>query len=84
MSSKIEQIENRLKQIESELQELRNGKTPKSKSKQGAVPWYQQIFGSFNDDPEFDDMIRAGKAIRDGDRGVPAKPRRKSASKGRR
>lgn len=84
MAAKLAVLEARLNRLEAELRDLRKAtgvKDPK--------PWYDQILGTFNGDPGFDEMVRLGKEIRDADRGSavprrkknPAKPSTKPASK---
>ncbi len=57
-------IEQRLAQVEKELAELKQqvqGRNPKKN-------WIDSVTGSFNDDPEFDEILRLGKEIRDADK----------------
>ena len=60
-------IEQRLTSVERELAELKGEvKTLKPESN-----WITSICGSFKDDPEFDEVLRLGKEIRDAEQ--PAK-----------
>ena len=57
-------IEQRLAQVEKELAALKQqlqGQNAKSN-------WIDAITGSFKDDPEFDEILRLGKEIRDADK----------------
>ena len=49
----------------------------RSKLNHSRIDWYEQILGTFDNDPGFDEMIRLGKEIRDADHGLPT-PRRNS------
>ena len=61
MSSKLEE---RLTRVEQEL-ELLKVKFGAETQKPG---WISKITGSFKDDPEFDEILRLGKELRDADR----------------
>jgi hypothetical protein len=54
-----ETIETRLARVERELAILK-AKTPRDKSN-----WIAEITGSFKDDPNFDEIVRLGKEVRD-------------------
>ena len=57
-------IEQRLERVEKELADLK-------KDVKGMRPsgnWIDAISGTFKDDPEFDEILRLGKEIRDADR----------------
>ena len=61
-------VEERLAQVEKELADL------KSRVKTLAAPkqnWIDAISGSFKDDPEFEEIVRLGKEIRDADKPEP-------------
>ncbi|MEQ8786518.1 MAG: hypothetical protein RIC55_09470 [Pirellulaceae bacterium] len=61
-------IEERLAQVERELASL------KSRVKALSGPkgnWIDAISGSFKDDPEFEEIVRLGKEIRDADKPEP-------------
>lgn len=58
-------IERRLAQVEIELAELQARMKSLGASKEH---WIDAISGSFKDDPEFEEIVRLGKAIRDADR----------------
>ncbi len=53
-------IEERLSKIEKEIQKL--------KEEQGKKNWIARISGSFNDDEEFDEILRLGRRDRVADR----------------
>jgi len=54
-----ETIENRLSRVERELAILKT-RLPADKSN-----WIAEITGAFKDDPDFDEIVRLGKEIRD-------------------
>jgi hypothetical protein len=54
-----ETIEARLANVERELAILK-AKVPRDKSN-----WLAEITGSFKDDPDFEEIVRLGKAMRD-------------------
>ena len=62
--SKSRNIEERLAQVEKELAELKDD----VKTLKGLGNWIDAISGSFKDDPEFDEILRLGKEIRDADK----------------
>jgi hypothetical protein len=61
MIQKAEQLEARLKRVESELAEL---KAAVAGAK--AKPWYRQIVGVFAGDRSFAEITRLGRLIRQG------------------
>jgi len=54
-----ETIEARLTRVERELAIL------KSKAPRNKYNWIAEISGSFKDDPDFDEIVRLGKEMRD-------------------
>jgi hypothetical protein len=52
-------IESRLAKVERELAILK-AKIPRGKSN-----WIEEITGTFQDDPDFDEIVRLGKELRD-------------------
>ena len=54
-----ETIETRLAKVERELAIL------KAKAKTDKTNWIDSVTGSFKNDPEFDEIIRLGKELRD-------------------
>ena len=56
-------VEQRLTQIERELSELKSF----VKRLDHKDNWVDAIKGTFKDDPEFEEILRLGKAIRDAD-----------------
>jgi hypothetical protein len=65
-------VEERLAVVEAELAELKqrlNGRT-------ASATWLDRIAGSMKDEPEFAEVLRLGRAIRDADR--PAEERSES------
>ena len=61
-------IEHRLEQVERELAELKSRVQTLAEPKEN---WIDAISGSFKDDPEFEEIVRLGKEIRDADRPEP-------------
>lgn len=57
-------IEERLAKLEKEVAELK-AEIERQNSKEN---WIKKIEGSFKDDPEFDEIIRLGREIREADR----------------
>lgn len=72
MATNVAQLEQRLSRLEAEFHSWQ-----KSAEAKDSRPWYEQILGTFDNDPGFDEMIRLGKEIRDADHGLPT-PRRNS------
>jgi len=62
MPTKVTQIEERLAHLEKEVRDL------KAELRHQRVPWYEQIAGTFENDPVFDEIVRLGAAIRKADR----------------
>lgn len=57
-------VEQRLEQVEKEVADLKSH----IKNLRRAPNWIDAITGTFKDDPEFDEILRLGKEIRDADR----------------
>jgi hypothetical protein len=57
-------IEQRLTSIEKQVAELRQSLSDKN----DAPSWLDKVAGSFQDDTEFDEVLRLGQAIREADR----------------
>lgn len=72
MATIVAQLEQRLSRLEADFRSWK-----KSAAAKDSRPWYEQILGTFDNDPGFEEMIRLGKEIRDADRELPT-PRRKS------
>ena len=62
MATKVTRLEERLARLEGELKDL------KAEVRQQRIPWYEQIAGTFENDPVFDEIVRLGAAIRKADR----------------
>lgn len=76
MPNKTSQLEERLKRVERELQEIKTlvtGKKP--------IPWWQQIDGDFKDDPVFEEIIREGARLRKLDRPRAMQKKARSGAK---
>lgn len=76
MAAKLAVLEARLNRLEAELRALRKATGVKEPN-----PWYEQILGTFDDDPGFDEMVRLGKEMRDADHGVATSHRKKTPAK---
>jgi hypothetical protein len=57
-------IEQRLENVERELAELKDH----IKIRNSRPNWISAISGTFKDDPEFDEVLRLGKELREADR----------------
>lgn len=57
-------IEERVKKLEHELEALKAGKVENGKD----GDWLDTIIGSFEDDPNFDEIVRLGREFRHEDR----------------
>lgn len=57
-------IEERLQKLEWELEALKT----KSVQKDGQSDWLSTMIGSFENDPDFDEIVRLGKEFRHADR----------------
>jgi hypothetical protein len=57
-------IEERLASVESEIAELRD----EIRTLSPRPNWISAVCGSFKDDPEFDEVLRLGKELREADR----------------
>ncbi len=58
-----ETVEERLSKLERELALLKS----RSESAGARAGWVTEVTGSFKDDPDFDEILRLGKEIRDAD-----------------
>lgn len=58
------QLEDRLSQVERELAELKSQVHRLGIAKN----WIDQVRGSFRDDPEFNEVLRLGRELREADR----------------
>ena len=77
MATKLAQLEARLQKLEVEVREIKGPTADLN----GQKPWYDQILGTFDDDPGFDEMVRLGKEIRDQDRGLRPVTRKRAVSR---
>jgi hypothetical protein len=59
-------IEERLETLEREVDCLKS--KPTANGTKSGSDWISAIVGSFADDPEFDEIVRLGKELRDADR----------------
>ncbi|WP_089935709.1 hypothetical protein [Candidatus Entotheonella palauensis] len=58
--SELQTIEQRLAEVERELAELKRCLPLKTDEKS----WVEKIAGTFEDDPEFDEIVRLGREFR--------------------
>jgi hypothetical protein len=56
-------VEARLSALENEVAELKKRITP-----QNGASWFSKVAGSFENDPEFDEVVRLGREIRSADK----------------
>jgi hypothetical protein len=61
--AETENVERRLAALEQEVAELKR-RIPGA----GKPDWRQRVAGSFKDEPEFDEVLRLGREIRQADR----------------
>ena len=62
--SEVSALEQRVSALEKEVAELRRRVRPRETVRD----WLERISGSFKDDPEFEEVIRLGREIREADR----------------
>ena len=55
-------LENRVAAIEQEIERLKQ--QVESGTSQKTVPWYEKIFGTFKDDPDYEEAMRLGREYR--------------------
>jgi hypothetical protein len=55
-------VEDRLTVVETELNELK--KQVRSVGPPAAIPWWEEWFGAFKDDPDYDEAVRLGAEYR--------------------
>ena len=61
MTSVPEQLEERITYLEAEVAQLKN----EVKSNSSAKPWWEQLAGTFADNPAYDEAMRLGREYRD-------------------
>lgn len=76
MTSEMTLLQKRVSRLEVEL-----GRIQKAVSVPDSRPWYEQIVGTFDDDPGFDEMVRLGKKMRDADQGIATSRRKRQPNK---
>ena len=57
-------VEERLEKVEKEIMELK----AKSADQSSMIGWLKRVEGSFKGDPDFQEIIKLGKEIRDADK----------------
>jgi hypothetical protein len=62
--SDMSTIESRLEAVEKEIAQLKRRLGGKAFSR----PWYEPLFGSMKDFPEFDEVVRLGRELRNSQR----------------
>ena len=60
-------IESRLTQLENEVAKLKQ----QSPSRVDQTPWWEQILGTFADDPVYDEAMQLGQHYRQANHGLP-------------
>lgn len=58
-----EPLENRVALLEAEIQAIKQ-RLPQPKNPADALPWWEEIFGAFKNDPLFDEAMRLGEDYR--------------------
>lgn len=76
MTSEMTLLQNRVRRLEVELRRIQE-----SVKVSDSRPWYEQIVGTFDDDPGFDEMVRLGKKLRDADQGIATSRRKRQPNK---
>ena len=61
MGQSIKDVEQRLRQVEKDLAEIKAALASGSEQ-----PWYRQIVGTFANDPVYAEIVRLGRLIRRG------------------
>jgi hypothetical protein len=57
-----EKLEDRVTAVEIEVERLKQ--QFESEKSQKTIPWYEKIFGTFKDDPDYEEAMRLGKEYR--------------------
>ena len=60
---KTSTVEQRLEKLEADVAELRRQSAGENKKE-----WLSQVAGSFRDDPDFGEIVKLGREIREADR----------------
>lgn len=63
MATKIAQMEERVRKLESDLLELKQ-----ASAKVQTLPPHRQVLGEFKNDQVFEEIVRLGKELRDNER----------------
>lgn len=77
MGSNTATLEERVAQLEAAVSQLRQGKT--AEPTQTPAPWWTQIWGTFKDDPDYDEAMRLGREWRESDRPLPEEVQKDAA-----
>ena len=59
MADRVAAVEKEIEQLKQEF---------KAEKSQENVPWYDKIFGTFKDDPDYDEAMRLGREYRSSQR----------------
>jgi hypothetical protein len=72
--SAIEELEQRIAVLEAEVAKLKQqGKNGESDNR----PWPEKIFGTFANDPDYDEAMRLGREYRESTKPKPRKKKKK-------
>ncbi|USR89639.1 hypothetical protein NEA10_12190 [Phormidium yuhuli AB48] len=63
-------LEKRLASVEAAIAEIRQQMEDKNQETEKPQNWLDQITGSFEDEPAFDEVLQYGQAIRQGDESI--------------
>jgi hypothetical protein len=76
--SAIEKLEQRVAALEAEVAKL---KEQNGKNESDDRPWWEKIYGTFANDPYYEEAMRLGREYRESFRPKPGKKKRKHAKK---
>ena len=68
-------IEERISRLEAEMEELRKAQPVLASEK----PWWERVYGMFQDSPDFEEATRLGREYRESQRPADEAPRSEAA-----
>ena len=72
--SAIEKLEQRLAALEAEVAMLKTGKSEKEDNR----PWCEKIYGTFANDPDYEEAMRLGREYRESTKPKTRKKKKKA------